>query len=69
MMWSTAKELLKSKKFLVAVVACIVWATGKIGWNLSNEELLGAVTPLWTFVIAQGAVDFGKAKQVEAPKP
>ena len=67
-MWNTAKEMLKSKKFLAAIAAALVWGTGKIGWNLNTEELLGAVTPLWAYVIAQGAADFGKAKAVEAPK-
>ena len=67
-MLNTVKEILKSKKFLAAALAAIVWATGKIGWNLNSEELLGAVTPLWAYVLAQGAADFGKSKQIEAPK-
>lgn len=60
--------MLTSKKFLAAAVAVIVWLAGKAGANLSNEELLGAVAPLWTYVLAQGAADWGKHKQVEAPK-
>jgi hypothetical protein len=67
-MWNTAKEMLKSKKFLAACVAALVWLAGKAGADLNNEELLGAVTPLWAYILAQGAADWGKAKQVEAPK-
>lgn len=68
-MWKTAKEMLKSKKFLAAAAAAVVWLAGKGGLNLNTEELLGAVTPLWAYIIAQGAADWGKSKaQLEAPK-
>jgi len=68
-MWSTVKEMLKSKKFLAAVLAGVVWIAGRFGAKLNTEELLGAVSPLWAYVIAQGAADFGKAKAaIEAPK-
>ena len=68
-MWSTVKEMLKSKKFLAAVLAGVVWIGGRFGANLNSEELLGAVSPLWAYIIAQGAADLGKAKAaLEAPK-
>lgn len=70
-MWKTAKEMLKSKKFLAACVSVIVWCVGKVGADLDTDELLGAVTPLWAYIIAQGAADFGKGKNapaIEAPK-
>lgn len=67
-MWNAAKEMLKSKKFLAAVLAGVVWVAGRFGGNLNSEELLGAVSPLWAYIIAQGAADFGKAKQIEAAK-
>lgn len=63
-MWKTAKEMLKSKKFLAAGIAVIVWLVGKLGTDLNNEELLGAVTPLWAFILAQGAADIGKSKAI-----
>jgi hypothetical protein len=70
-MWNTIKEILKSKKALVAIVSVLVWATGKAGWNLDNDTLLGAVTPLWAFIIAQGVADHGKeaAKARAAAEP
>ena len=71
-MWNTIKDLLKSKKLLVAAVAAIVWIAGRAGLDIEKDELLGAVTPLWTFVLAQGVADHGKeaAKKLmpEAPK-
>ena len=54
------KSLLTSKKFLVATLACVVWLVGKLGVHLDNDALLGAVTPLWTYVIGQGIADPGK---------
>lgn len=67
-MWTTAKEMLTSKKFLAAAVAAIVWLGGKAGLDLNNEELLGAVTPLWAYIIGQGIADHGKGKaQFEQP--
>ena len=59
-MWNTVKEILKSKKFLVAAVACGVWIAGRAGLDLDKEELLGAVTPLWAYVLGQGIADHGK---------
>lgn len=59
-MWSTVKTILTSKKALVAFVAAVVWVGGKLGLHLDNDALLGAVTPLWAFVIAQGVADHGK---------
>jgi len=56
-MLDTIKSLLRSKKFLVAVVAAVVWVAGKAGLHLDNTELLGAVTPLWTYVLGQGIAD------------
>lgn len=59
-MKQTIKTLLTSKKFLVAVIAAVVWAAGKAGLHLDNEELLGAVVPLWSYVIGQGIADTKK---------
>lgn len=64
------KSLLTSKKFLVAALACIVWGVGKLGVHLDNDALLGAVTPLWAFVIGQGIADHGKeAAKIDAAAP
>lgn len=67
-MLNTVKDMLKSKKFLAAVLAGVVWVAGRFGLSLNSEELLGAVTPLWAYILGQGVADLGKAKQVEAPK-
>lgn len=68
-MWQTVKEILKSKKALVALVAAVVWLAGKFGAHLDSETLLGAVTPLWAYVLGQGIADHGKeAAKIEAGK-
>ena len=55
------KQLLSSKKFVVALVACVVWLAGRIGFHVDAETLAGAITPLLTFVLGQGIADHGKA--------
>jgi hypothetical protein len=59
-MKDTIKTLLTSKKFLVALAAALVWILGRFGLDLDKEELLGAVTPLWAYVLGQGIADHGK---------
>ncbi len=59
-MWTTIKTMLQSKKALMALVAVAVWIGGKAGLHLDNTELLGAVTPLWTYVLGQSIADHGK---------
>jgi hypothetical protein len=59
-MWNTVKSMLTSKKFLAALVAAAVWVGAKWGWNVNSEELLGAVTPLWAYIIGQGIADTKK---------
>lgn len=59
-MWNTVKTMLTSKKFLAALVSAAVWIAAKAGWNLNTEELLGAVTPFWAYIIGQGIADTKK---------
>lgn len=59
-MWSTAKEILKSKKALIALLSAVVYAAGRFGLDLDRDELLGVVTPLWAYVLGQGIADAGK---------
>jgi hypothetical protein len=69
-MWSTIKEMLKSKKALAMLVSGAVWIAGKEGAHWDNETLLGLVTPVWTYILAQGVADHGKEKaKIEAGKP
>lgn len=59
-MWDTIKEILKSKKAIVAIVAAIVWIAGRFGLQLDQVELAGAVGPLWLYVLSQAFADHGK---------
>jgi hypothetical protein len=66
-MWTTIKTMLESKKALTAAVSVVVWLGGKLGLHLNDATLLGAVTPLWAYILAQGVADHGKgAAQVTA---
>jgi hypothetical protein len=60
-MFDAIRELLKSKKFLVALAGMIAAALARAGWDISNETILAILTPLISFVIGQGISDFGKS--------
>ena len=57
---STLVKLFSSKKFLAALFAAAAWIAGRIGFDLDPVTLGGAITPLITYIIAQGSADKGK---------
>ena len=58
--------LLKSKKFMAAVVSGAVWVAGKFGLDLDATELLQVVGPFWGYILAQAGADWGKeAKRLD----
>jgi hypothetical protein len=59
-MWDVVKQMLTSKKFLAALLSIVVWVAGRLGWSVDYETLLGVVTPLWGFILAQALADHGK---------
>jgi hypothetical protein len=66
--WNVFKQMAAQKKFQAAVLAGLAWAGGKFGLQLSTEDLVPLVGPLWLYVFGQGLADFGKsAKQLEQP--
>jgi hypothetical protein len=68
-MLAAIKEILRSKKALVALLSVAVWVAGRFGAELAVDELLPAVAPLWAYVLGQGWADSGKeaAKIDNAP--
>ncbi len=56
------KELLESKKFLAAILAIVVWAVGRLGIDMSTEQLAPIVGSLWTYIVGQAIADHGKSK-------
>lgn len=67
-MWQTFKDLLKSKKAMMAFISSGVWVAGKFGLQLDTEELLPVVGPLWGYIAAQAGADWGKEAHKEANK-
>jgi hypothetical protein len=66
-MWSAIKEMLSSKKAIAMIIAGAVWAAGRLGWHVDSSEMTAAISPLLTYILAQGVADFGKgAAQVKA---
>ena len=61
-MGTAIADLLKSKKALTAIAAAIVAAGGKIGWDVSTDELMPILTPLMAYIVGQGIADHGKER-------
>jgi len=65
------KELLNSKKFVVALVAVVTAVLVRLGVpEVEVEELIAIVSPFLTYIGAQGFADLGKSKaQIEEGAP
>jgi hypothetical protein len=61
-MLNALKELISSKKALMAIASAIVAGVAKLGLELDTEAVLTIITPLVSFVIGQGVADLGKEK-------
>lgn len=59
-MLDTIKEMLLSKKFIVAVSGTIVALVAKIGLNLPVEDVATVLSPIIAYIIGQGWADSGK---------
>ncbi len=57
----TARQLAASKKVMLAVISALVWAGGKFGLNLTPDQLLPLVAPLWGALAGQSVADIGKS--------
>jgi hypothetical protein len=65
-MWNTIRDLLNSKKAMMAFISAAVWAVGKAGFHVETNVMLGVVSPLWGYIFGQAVTDIGKsAKQEE----
>jgi hypothetical protein len=67
------KELFASKKFVSALIALVTMVAVKLGVpETTITELVTIVSPMLTYIGAQGFADMGKekvkAEQKEAPK-
>mgnify|MGYP001613506316 FL=1 len=60
-MLQALKELLRSKKVMLALISIVVWAGGKFGLSLTEAELLPIVAPLWGALLGQLVADVGKS--------
>jgi hypothetical protein len=70
MLWTTAKALLSSKKFVAALIAALVWLGGKVGLHVDSETMAGIIGPIVAYVLGQGIADHGKeAAQIAAGAP
>ena len=73
-MWKYVKSsllaLLASKKATMAVLGVAAWLAGKLGMDFTAAEALAMVSPVISFVVAQGVADHGKeAAKASGAKP
>lgn len=62
-------EILRSKKFQAAVCGVVAAVAGRFGLDLPVGDLLAILSPILTFIAAQGVADIGKGRaQVEHPQ-
>lgn len=60
--WVALKALAGSRKFQVAILSAVVYGVGKLGLNVSAEDLAPLVAPLWLYIFGVAIEDAGKAK-------
>lgn len=58
------RDLLSSKKFLVAAISVIAHVAGRYGFDVDQEAMLTLLSPLYAYIVGQGIADAGKHKQV-----
>lgn len=69
---ATIEAILGSKKAVMALLGAVVGLAGRIGWNVSPEELLAMLSPILAYVGFQGIADIGKPRaeaESAAPRP
>lgn len=56
------KDLLLSKKFVVALLACFAAVAARYGWEVDTQTIIAVVSPFLVYIGAQGWADSGKEK-------
>lgn len=56
------KDLLLSKKFVVALLACVAAVAARYGWEVDTQTIIAVVSPFLVYIGAQGWADNGKER-------
>lgn len=56
------KELLSSKKLVAALIGVVVAVGGRLGLDLSTEDVALVVGPIVAYILGQGIADAGKSR-------
>ena len=59
-MGNAIADLFRSKKALTAMATVIVAGVGKLGLEMTTDELLPILGPLVAYIVGQGIADNGK---------
>lgn len=62
----TVRDLLASKKFLVALVAVLAHLAGRFGFEVDQEAMITILSPLYAYIVGQGIADHGKPAMLAA---
>ena len=54
--------MLKSKKFIAAIVGVIIALVSKLGIELDTEAVALVVSPILAYIVGQGVADHGKER-------
>ena len=60
--------MLKSKKFIAAVVGVAIGLIAKLGIELDTEAVLAVISPILAYILGQGLADQGKSRAQEIVK-
>lgn len=65
-MWKAVKEVLSSKKAIMAITSGLAAGAARLGWNVDAETVGLFLSPFVAYIIGQGVADHGKgAAQVK----
>lgn len=62
----TVRDLLASKKFLVALVSVLAHVAGRYGFAVDQDAMITMLSPFYFYIVGQGVADHGKPAMVAA---
>lgn len=61
----TIKKLAGSRKVFLCVLSVFVWGLGRFGLEISQEDLLPIVGPIWGVIFGISLEGIGKSRAIE----
>lgn len=61
---NTLKDLLGSKKAIMAIAGLLTGLAAKVGMDIDTEALVVVLSPIVAYILGQGLADQGKEKEI-----